>query len=195
MRGADLIYIDQHPLGLQLTLIEGHVDLSQFTILSTEVIEREQFRILGGIIGASHFLAFETEGRRFTEVFACVPAEGEHKVYHAPIREIPDIVHITVGGLFCYTFECYMVPWQVGETQRDRMVSGSPESDMPLFTEKKLRYVFPHLGTDGLGDTLAETIVTLRLFPMGIRAETLHAYPNHESMVFTRSFFERISMR
>lgn len=194
MRGADLVYTDQHPLGLQLTLMEGYVDLSQFTILSTEVIEREEFRITGGIIGASHFLAFEMEGRRFTEVFACVPAEGEHKVYHAPIREIPDIVHITVGGLFCYTFECYMVPWQVGETQRDRMVSGSPEPDMPLFTEKKLRYEFPHVGRDALRAKLAETILTLRANQKGVRAETLHTYPNHESMVFTHSFFERTSI-
>ena len=74
MKPAD--YVDQSASGLALSLIEGAVDIDDFTVFRTGTIGGGDVTLRAAIIGASHVLSFETDGAALTEMFACTKAPG-----------------------------------------------------------------------------------------------------------------------
>ena len=69
-------YVDQSASGLALSLIEGAIDIDEFTVFRTGTIGGGDVTVRAAIIGASHVLSFETENAALTEMFACTEARG-----------------------------------------------------------------------------------------------------------------------
>jgi hypothetical protein len=80
-RSADsrLVYQDQSAHELRLVLVNGPVDLEQFTVLDQASLTDPDgpLTVRASIIGASHCLEVIGNGQTFTEVFACCPVRSD----------------------------------------------------------------------------------------------------------------------
>ena len=68
---AEIIYKDEAATDLRLHLIPGLVEKSRFSILKQGNLSFGDLHIEAHIIGASHMIHYDVQGRRLTEVLAC----------------------------------------------------------------------------------------------------------------------------
>ena len=191
------IYVDQSADVLQMKLIGGHaVDTTQFSILEEGVIEHPLCTARAGIIGASHFLAVHLgQGRHFTEVLACtdvhVPDDARTLALNVSVPAARTSINYDVGcmrAFRCVTEKC---PWDKGSDLMEQIEALAKAAHVQSGAVG-LIHEFP--GADG-DNRRPLTIVFAMLAkpaPSGIATldtKTVHAYPNEDMIVFSRSRF------
>lgn len=179
-------YADQSADALWLTLAEGELDMSQFAILTEGSFRIPDVGVVrAGIIGASHFLSFDVNGTRFTEVFACIPeVRTEHTLERLPLPQLLKrrVEHSSLE----YRFEATLRTWDHGIAERDELLNHIC-SVRSSAGEIGLTFTFPDppdVAPAFAGSAL--TAVWVCIEGSRISTRTLHAYPD-SAMVFTSS--------
>lgn len=183
-----LPYADQSADNLRLTLANGDLDTTQFSVLAEASLCLPGAGLVrAGIIGASHFLSFE-RGERFHEVFACMT-----DVRAETVRDripLPTLLKAPVElSSPRYRFEARMRAWHDGIAERDDLLAAICSSQ-GADGEIGLSFAFPDppdVAAAYRGGAL--TAVWLRMHGSRITVRTLHAYPA-STMVFTTSALE-----
>ena len=183
MKPAD--YVDQSASGLALSLIEGAVDIDDFTVFRTGTIGGRDVTLRAAIIGASHVLSFETEGAALTEMFACTKAPGgASQIFFGSLG---DLLKATTELTFVdgrrYRFKASLMPLASPITEaalqrfRGRTVRGP--------RHMRLVFTFPRRADRSASP---ETIVSIRyVLANRVLADTAHCYPDEGKVVVTSS--------
>lgn len=105
----DLVFQDQSPHDLNLHIIQGPIDLRQFTELGVQVFCAPHFQFEARIIGQSHVLLFIIGDTFFYEVFACskdVELGNSAKIVQCgPLRNVVPALRLEFVNLAEYVFE------------------------------------------------------------------------------------------
>jgi hypothetical protein len=193
-------YVDQSASGLALSLIEGALDIDDFTVFRTGVIGGGDVTVRAAIIGASHVLSFETGGAALTEMFACTEARGGAS--QILFGSLGDLLKATTELAFAdgrrYRFKASLVPLSspiraaalkpfrgraAGGARHIRLAFRFPRradrSASPPETIVSVRYVRGRRASDRLGGpgTHANRVL----------ADTAHCYPDERKVVVTSS--------
>jgi hypothetical protein len=183
----EMIYQDQSPNALHLTLIEGNLDKRQFLILGTGTECAFGLRVEAAVIGASHCISFSHPMFQWHEVFACVQAEAPNVVacftldeLHTMRRPYQQCIVPQVNYLF--TVNC--VPWLNGERTLQALEAQANTPGIGL------TYTFPIKENDCQPKTVVA--VSFDEVTQSIAIETAHTYPNADAMVFTSSALQLV---
>ena len=105
-------YVDQSASGLALSLIEGAIDIDDFTVFRTGTIGGGDVTVRAAIIGASHVLSFETGGVALTEMFACTEARsGASQILFGSLGDLlKATTQLTFADGRRYRFTASLVP-------------------------------------------------------------------------------------
>ena len=175
----DVGYVDQSASRLALTVVEGAVDMRQFTVLRAATLHAGPLAVTASIIGASHVLAFSTPGRTVTEVFACAGARSAATpLVIAPLAHLMDRDMCFVLGDVEYRFQARM--GELADVQHAKARLARRQRGIAL------AFTFPHRTRD---EEPPETIVTVRRAAGGFVAETVHGYRQEGCFVLTSSTF------
>ena len=177
-----MIYVDQSADNLRLSVVQGPIDLSQLHVISTTTLtlNATEYILLMGIIGASHYIMLVTnEGEVvLTEVLACLSLEAENTLLDS-VRDVRAL-SLNVGNVhYAFTSDKYM--WCTGKHKFEQLVNLTKCTNN---TSASLSYVFP---TNKKTLFKPTTIVTAVVSGHLITIKTVHAYPNEDALVFTRT--------
>lgn len=165
-------FIDQSANELRLNLVNSEYSEKELSVLTREYFNFNDIKIEYGILGASHFLKLQKNDLIFAEVFACIELELENS-------------SLFVGGMehrkleifndwLSYNFESQIMEWnQFSKDKYD-------------FFEKNYSssFLFP---LNDKFNFLAKTQVIFKVINDIITLETMHAYPNENKIVFTKT--------
>ena len=186
---AELIYEDQSANELRLNLVQGAVDKKLLTVLCTGNIDLAYGSVDVGIIGASHYFSFVNPSGEtiFTEVFACTDLDRvKNRVFFGDLHHA-NTLQQTFDCDLDYKFNAEQLNWATGESKFRNLI-GKVQSDLNQY-QIGLQFVFPK--TDG--DVFPPvTVVYATADPrhLAVAVETLHAYPNEDSLVFTKTIIQ-----
>ena len=171
-------YVDQSASGLALNVIEGAVDLRDFTVFRSGTIGGRSVKICAAIIGASHVLSFETPGAVLTEIFACSdPRGGSNRILFGPLG---DLLEATTELSFAdgrrYRFNAALVTRAAPERFRGPAARGG--------RRLRLAFRFPQRADR---KARPETIVAVTRMRSRVFADTAHCYPDEGKVVVTSS--------
>ncbi len=190
---SGLIYQDQSADDLQLCLVQGGIQKEKLSILCTDSIISGGAYLEIGIIGASHFWQLTDPFGTYclAEVFSCVQDysfAGKNKTIILTLDDAKNISrtfdHIS------YRFHSEKKTMQSGKGKMyaliDKIQSGVLSNKAE---EAGLMYTFPQIVE---GDIPPTTVVCAMFDPCGkrITVETIHAYPNEDTIVFTKTMLE-----
>jgi hypothetical protein len=181
-----LTYVDQSADNLRLNLVEGIVDKKLLNVLSTGGVDLSYGRIEAGIIGASHYLEFtRPDGSiAFTEVFACIDVASSNQVLSEKLQNVASLNK--EFGDINYDFSSCKLNWKEGKEKYNELLGlvHSDHDDLHI----GLQFRFPSLEK---GDFSPLTLVYVKADPKNlcVEVETLHAYPNEDALVFTKTKF------
>lgn len=185
---AELVYTDQSAELLNLNLVKGAVDKNKLTVLSTGAVEVAYGKIEVGIIGASHYLEFSCpEGSVvLTEVFACLDLSVSEKIFSGKLNELKS-VQKQIGEI-SYSFNAKRFNWKNGKDKFYNLLNAISFNENHY--NLGLQFVFP---SEGLYEFSPITAVFLKVNPdtFEVKLETLHAYPNEDSLVFTETILSK----
>ena len=173
-----LVYSDESAMNLCLTLVKGDVDCSQFTILKMSQINKPGLQIEAGIIGASHFFAFDLGDQRLHEVFACTAVHTDSpKAYYGPLQDVSRKVELVLGKVV-YSFCSRLTVWEEGLSELECIEQQARSNSNQIGLVQQ----FPGKGKV----QQSKTILWLRLESENkVRMDTVHSYPNERRIVFT----------
>ena len=171
-------YVDQSASGLALNLLQGAVDIEQFTVLRAGTLDAGPVKVRAAIIGASHVLSFETPELTLTEVFACTDRRaGPNQLFFGRLgRLLDDETSMTFSDGSAYRFRAFFGDVAEVERLKATLANGLGEIGM--------KFRFPPRDRDGAPP---ETVVSVRHTPTTIRAETAHSYRQEGKVVITVS--------
>ena len=189
MRSDMPIYQDQSAAALQLTVLEGVLDLGTFTCLASGSIGQPELQIQAHIIGASHIVQLNLAERWcFSEILACTPIVAHSQpLFSKPVAELPGSVELELAEGVFYRFSALLTDSQSGQQKlqnlEERIVHTRAESKS---NEMGLRYDFPSLSNHHDSPT---TLVWIAVDEVGCGAtiETVHSYPHEDTMVFSQA--------
>ena len=181
---AELIYKDEAATDLRLHLIPGLVEKSRFSILKQGDLLLGDLRIEAHIIGASHMIHYDIQGRRLTEVLACTggATELDANVYWEPANKAGGHVDVTLCHDLEYSSRIERTDWnRAADVRRDL------EQDIVLaadrFNEIGLTFRFPRPDDS---TPAPETLVWVRASDdASVDVRTAHSYPVERSLVLT----------
>ncbi|HEX7049795.1 MAG TPA: DUF2617 family protein [Longimicrobiales bacterium] len=184
-----LLYVDQSAAALHHTLVRGVVDTARFHVLDTATLTLGRVRIHAGIIGASHYIAVDGPGFAFSEVLACVDAGPGAPVLPRRRIEARSGRRAAPASGVRYRFAARRgsrAALGALATAVEARVHAVRSGD-PAFG---LVHAFP--ATDAYD--APKTVIHGRLHRSGraFVVDTVHAYPNEDALVVTRS---RITFR
>ena len=176
-----IVYVDQSPETLVLSLVAGEIDKRSLSVLDTGRVPLPGGHLEFAIIGASHYAQWRDDrtGARLAELFACVRPSESGRQWTADQRPallnntVRGITHqmasrTTRGGAAVATHRAFIE--EVDSAQESivliRQFPGDPDPFKPV------------------------TAVIVNPTPSGARVKTLHAYPNVSACVVTRSTFQ-----
>jgi hypothetical protein len=171
-------YVDQSASGLALNLVEGAVDINQFTVFRTATVNRRDITIRAAIIGASHVLSFTTPGAVLTEMFACTEAiGGANRILFGPLGDLLEATtELTFADGRRYRFNASVAaPAAVARLRAGAWRGGSC---------LRLRFTFPRRPDRR---ATPETIVAVTHGRRRVVSETAHCYPDEGKVVITSS--------
>jgi hypothetical protein len=172
-------YVDQSASRLALTVLEGAVDMGQFTVLRTATLKTGGLAVDASIIGASHVLSFSASGRMLTEIFACAGAQAEAMpLVIAPLARLVHRDTRFVLGAVEYRFRARL--GELADVQRMTAGLGRRPGEIGL------AFAFPRRTRE---EEPSETIVSVRRARGGVVAETAHGYRQEGCFVLTSSTF------
>lgn len=181
---ADLVYQDQSAAGLLLTMLEGAVDETQFTVLQAEQYEDGGLAVRAGIIGASHFARVSFRDDVITEVLACTQVRTENaRAVIGPLCAIrSNEIKLEIGGFHYRTFFSHHKCEQV-ERMKEMFQRGQGEIT--------LMYEFP---TDPQATSVYKPFTGVRVQQLG-KSETwittCHSYPQEGRAVLSTTHVTR----
>lgn len=182
---SGLIYRDRSAYDLRLNVVEGPLDLKQFSILKSGKIDVSPgVSVNAAIIGASHFFRFRLHDLVFYEVVACTDVLGEgKKIYCGPLRDVRKELEPTFTGKGRYRFISRMLSSKDGAGELRRMEELALEKQWPR--NLGLVFRFPI----GKSSMAPRTVINLGTGEGGevIFAKTAHLYPNESTIVFTET--------
>ena len=181
---AEIVYKDESATDLRLHLIPGLVEKSRFSILKQGDLLLGNLHIKAHIIGASHMIHYDIQGRRLTEVLACSDGTTklENDVYWGPTNKAGGHVDVTLCDDLEYSSHIDRIDWrQAADVRRDL------EEDIVLaagrINEIGLTFRFPR--PDESAPT-PETLVWVRASDYAsVDVRTAHSYPVEQSLVLT----------
>ncbi len=182
---TQMIYTDQSAKDLRLNLVRGPVDKKLLAVLCTGEVELPYGKVDAGIIGASHYLEFSNPDGSvvFTEVFACTDLDVEGREYYGDLNDSSSITkHF---GNLTYDFSVRNLNMEKGEDAFIELMGKINQNFSNL--QIGLQYLFPVQDTEG--DFPPLTLVHVKADPEkpSVEVDTLHAYPNEGSLVFTKT--------
>lgn len=185
----DGVYIDQSAEVLRLTVLEGALDVSQFSILSQGEAHNDRYAVQAGIIGASHFLSVTLpDGRQLHEVFACTDVDSpSRRVFYGPVGKTPGGVAVKLFENAAYSFTPRLTPWGEGVALLEELEDTARRASQSKSPVIGLSFDFPIQSGDS---RVPKTIVCVKLEDHAVTANTVHAYPNEDTIVFTTTFLE-----
>lgn len=189
------VYIDQSAEELRLNVVGGPLDLTQFTVLSSDAIAGARLQLCAGIIGASHVFALRHEALpELHEVLACgeleptrVPAR---RLYSGRVGELSGPLECAPATGLAYRFDSRVLRAKDGRDELQalerRVARAAPRRD-----EIGLAYRFP-VARQAPGSPPPQTVVWVGVQPgeREIHVETAHCYPNEQAIVFSQSRIE-----
>lgn len=182
-----LIHQDRSAYDLMLNVVEGPLDLEQFTILSAGRVELSPgVSVDAAIIGASHIFCFRIAGLVAYEVFACSEVKTEsRKISFGPFQEVNEDVKLTFAGQGRYGFNSRMLSLKDGAGELRKLEQLARKKPGPR--NLGLDFQFPS-GKSGIAP---RTIVLLETGEREnvVCAKTAHLYPNENTVVFTETTF------
>lgn len=181
-------YVDQSAHSLRLTLCNGRLDQSQFTILERGWCKVGDMAVEAAIVGGSHFLTVEHSGQVFSEVCVCMPFKHTGKVYlDEPLYSVEGFDSRTVEGTpqsLVYGVRRRVVAWDKADSDMkellSRVNSSSRENVIALVHD------FPRCKGDSRDP---RTVVSVVRVEGGLSVSTIHSYPQEDLVVFTDSLF------
>jgi len=171
-------YVDQSASGLALNLVEGAVDIDQFTVFRTATVNRRDITIRAAIIGASHVVSFATPGAVLTEMFACTEAiGGANRILFGPLGDLLEATtELTFADGRRYRFNASVAAPAAVARLRARVARRS--------SCLCLRFSFPRRPDRRAAP---ETIVAVTHGRRRVVSETAHCYPDEGKVVITSS--------
>jgi hypothetical protein len=179
---------DQSPKDLILNIIRGSIKSKEhFRVFGMGVIECPDLFVRAEIIGASHVIHFSYKKVELCEVFACLHmALPGMDVIHKSIDDCSDKTITLQLGPVDYHMTTQIKNWAQGEPLinelEDRIRSAQMQEN-----EIGLVYEFPKVNSEHGPKTIVH-VTTDRL--RQVRVETIHGYPNKDSVVFTNATFD-----
>ena len=177
-------FLDQSANALNLNLIEGRIDESQFDILAEDSIEDLGIRLDAHIIGGSHFLIIHVGDRCVSEVFACTEIETDlPRLYCGPLGSITKKIECLIFNNLRYVFRADIHdfdPINICD------IKGDYESRYPKHV--LLTFEFPKANRTEVHNPA--TIVLAGMNSTLIDVSTIHSYPNENKIVATTSRFQ-----
>lgn len=164
---SSLVYKDQSAALLCLVLAGGPINTGQFEIVEEGCLRGETTSVTARIIGASHFITFDTGERVLHEIFACQPVHAHELVHRATIAQAAD--GIDLGGIG-YRF--------AAET-----VGSEHEAHLAGWADLLVEYEFPETPNG----EIPKTIVAVHRDASAYEVKTAHIYPNEGKTVLTSS--------
>ncbi len=188
---------DQSPKDLILNIIRGSIKSEEhFRVFRTGSIECPDLFVRAEIIGASHVIHFSYKKVDLCEVFACLHmALPGMNVIHKSIDDCSDKTIMLQLGPVDYHMTTQIKNWAQGEPLinelEDRIRSAQMQENVI-----GLVYEFPKVNSESGSEHGPKTIVKVtpnRLSQVRlnqVRVETIHGYPNMDSVVFTNTTFD-----
>ena len=180
---AEIVYKDESATDLRLHLIPGLVEKSRFSILKQGDLRLGDLLIKAHIIGASHMIHYDIQGRRLTEVLACSGgAELDDNIYWGSTNKVGGKVDLTLCHDLEYSSRIDRTDWrQAADVRRDL------EQDVALaanrLNEIGLSFRFPRPDDS---TPAPETLVWVRASDhASVDVRTAHSYPLERSLVLT----------
>lgn len=191
---ANLDYVDQSAQSLNLTLLKGAVDSTQFQVLRAANLAgtglAAPFSIHFAIIGESHLAIINIDKVSvISEVFACgVVPRGDVIIGCPSLNVMPHEISIKTDD-YEYSFDLLFLEGheqglpRVIEEQIRRI---NRQADYPNENSKGLVFTFLRGDRDRFDP---QTVVVVRIDHFQLIISSLHSYPNEGSLVFTSSIF------
>lgn len=183
-----LTFVNQSPHDLNFFLVQGQIDLRQFTELDVKTYCAPHFRFEARIIGQSHVLLFILGSTYFYEVFACCKdvalGDSAQIMKCGPLAQVVPTLRLELGNLAEYTFESRVTDLadaleDVRKLERQMASVKEPEY-LPL------KYEFPSNGSFHSPKTLIFAWIDTKNDKIYVR--TVHTYEAHA--VFTETEIE-----
>ena len=166
-------YKDTSSKELRLAFAREDLDVTNLDIIDKKVIGDFEC----GILGASHYIKFIKDGRvLFTEVFSCAEFSSEN----TSILQVKDTVSAKLEQSFgnvSYQFSSHIIDY-TQEMYSDYMRLYEIETD------KALLFEFPY---DGDPEFTPVTLIIYTKHHDAVRFDTLHAYPEENKLVLTKT--------
>jgi hypothetical protein len=188
MRSSPTVYRDQSAQGLRLTVVGGRLDLRPFAALDRADICLPGLRVGARILGASHLIEVEHEGRRLHEVFACADVpEDAQPLYSSPLAAVDGALELELRGGGHYRFGADTAEHAAGRARLEALASHARRA--AANGGIGLNYAFP---ASARGDRPPRTIVCAELSADRERivVSSAHSYPNEGSVVFSETAIE-----
>lgn len=189
-------YADKSAKELRHSVIEGDLDLGQFTILKKDQITsgEPQFKITGRIIGASHLFSFDFDSRVFHELFACqeIDSAKNEVASYGPLERVTASIQLQLWNRIDYSFQAKLLRSSEGEQWLMELEQHA--ADISQYGEQDsigLVYDFPKSDSNPI---VPKTIVVANYNQpkAQIKITTAHSYPNEKTIVRSDSILQLV---
>jgi hypothetical protein len=170
-------YEDTSHKTLGLGLASGDVDVSNLSIISKKTVGNVEF----GVLGASHYVKVKNGPQTLNEIFACRKIDGEVRYYS--LDQLGHQSVSTQNSYFTYDFKVELID---DKDFIDALIKEFKEAESNNYGDS-LMELFP---TKEEGAFEACTYMNVKDCEEFIRAQTLHAYPEENIVVYTESKFK-----
>lgn len=179
------VYKDQSPSDLRLCVTQGALDPYQFTVVASHQANLAGIRVSLHILGESHCIVFEKDGRAFTETLSCAssiqqPEGCSHSEVAIENKKLLKFGQHAFEKQALYQGTLKVIDSDASiETEYERLF------EHPAKRSVSLCYRFPSADPAAKG---ALTGIRIRLEgPRTLRWESLHAYPSRKKLAVSSS--------
>lgn len=172
-------YVDQSADNIVLNTIDGDFSFDELNLISQKEFFIGRTKISFGILGASHFLKVENKNDIFAEVFACI--KMDKKESFSLIDAASNKSLNLEKKLLDYSFKSTRV--KMDSNSKKRYSSVVAQSSLVEVFPGDAEYIFP-MGEDSF-EFEPLTAIAIKAVGKDIYLETLHSYPNEQTLIFT----------
>ena len=183
-------FIGQAPHDLRLFVVDGPIDLEQFTILKEDIFAWSGMSVRVAIIGESHFVSVQSPNGILSEICGCTTLRPDtHSEVLADVMPVSlrDSLHCCFGDTD-YSFTTSYVTEGSGEGQLREFaeVCTRTNAKVPEFsTNLSLRFPSEN---ESMPDPQTHLLAE---YEDDLVIRTAHSYPPYRTIVFTRSRLSR----
>jgi hypothetical protein len=167
-------YEDTSHKTLGLGLASGNIDVSNLSVISTKTVGNIEF----GILGASHYVKIHNGPDTLNEIFACRKLNGDVRYYS--INDLNNQSINTQNRYFNYEFKVEVID---DKKFIDALIKEFEDADANNYGDS-LMELFP---TKGEVPFKACTYINVKESEHFTRVQTIHTYPEENTIVYTES--------